>query len=609
MPGASRFQRTESEMSAICGIVNFDGAPVEAADLERMAHAAAAGAPVTTALAGDGTTGFAGSGSAGVAAGRGRPCLLAASARIDNREDLREEPTLDIDQPVDTAWLVSAYERWGEGWYRHLRGAFAAAAWEKEPRTLTLLRDPAGERGLYWSRTPRGLLFASEPAQILASGQVSREVNELALLAYLLGAPPDPAWSFFTQVHRAPEGCQVRLTAERIEVDRYWHWTATEAWPRQSPDAASELAHRLQAAVERRLARQGETGVLLSGGLDSSTIAALAAGTLEGRSRSLRAFTWTSQRGDGIDETRLSRALIRSRPNVVERPLEADALWPLSRYPEAYADCNSPETNTYPDLLWSTLEAAREQGVTVLMNGLGGDAVVGWLAPELSLLLSGRLSGLARRWRASGSAPWRAGLFREARSLATRRRLPEWLTPRAREMARAAGFDRSPLGWRALSSPCRFRRHALASPSQASALERLERLGRRAGVELSAPWCAPELGALAMSIPGCALEEAPPAKRLLRAAMAGRLPAEILDAGTAKGRTSQLQARGLLRHGRETVEALLSESLLAGSGLVDGAQILARYGQHREAQTTMPRLWEILTAETWLRVAEKSLIN
>lgn len=589
-------------MSAICGIVNFDGAPIEKDALERMARAVAAEAPATIALANDGSAGFSSSGSAGVWNGPG--ALLGADARLDNRQELLRSLVLATETTSNEHLMAVTHHHWGQQWHSHLRGAFAAAAWEEKTRTLTLLRDPAGERGLYWSRTPRSLLFASEPVQLLASGQVGKEINHPRIIAYLLGAQPDPAWSFFAQVHRVPEGSQVRWTAERIELDRYWDWTSIEDGTWEGPEAAQELAHRLRSAVERRLARQGETGVLLSGGLDSTSIAAQAASTLEGQGRRLRAFTWTSQLGDGIDETPLSRAFIRSRSNVVEHPVEADALWPLSRYPEAYADPNGPETNAYPDLLLTTLHAARDQGVTVLLNGLGGDSVIGWLAPELSLLLSGRFKALARRWRAGGSTPWRAGLFREIRSLSRRRHLPDWLTPRAREAARAAGFDRSPVGWRVLSSPCRFRRHALASPFQAATLERLERLGRRAGIQLSAPWSDPELGRLAMSIPGCALQETPPAKGLLRAAMAGRLPAEILGATTVKGRTSTLQSRGLFRHGRERVEALLSGPLLADLEVVDRSLVLARYRRHLDSQTTMPHLWEMLTAEAWMRNTE-----
>ncbi|HEX9669208.1 MAG TPA: asparagine synthase-related protein, partial [Thermoanaerobaculia bacterium] len=347
-------------MSAVCGMVSFAGAPVAAAVLDRMLGMDCMGRAAVRTETAEGAA-FATLAPAGPAARRGPGAvLLAADARLDNREELLHALGLTAAATSDERLMAAAYERWGEQWHRHLRGAYAAAVYDRASRKLLLLRDRSGERGLYWCDTGEGFLFASEPAQLVASGRIGGEPHRARLLAYLLGAPAEPTWSYFARVHRVPEGCQVRVTAERIELDRYWDWTTVDAASWNGADAAPELAHRLGEAVERRLARQGETGVLLSGGLDSTSIAAQAAGALERRGRQLYAFTWTSPSGDGIDETPLSRTLIRSRGNVVEHSVEADALWPLSRYPEAYADPSDPETNAFPDLLLTTLEAARQ---------------------------------------------------------------------------------------------------------------------------------------------------------------------------------------------------------------------------------------------------------
>ena len=594
-------------MSAICGIVNFDGAPVETGALEKMARAAAAGTPVTVALSSDGGAGFSGSGSTcGLAGGGGlrpdRPCaLLAVDARLDNRQALLRSLALPA-EPGDERLMAAAYERWGEQWHRHLCGAYAAAAYDRQAGKLLLLRDRSGERGLYWCNTSGGFLFASEPAMLIASGRIGGEPNRLRILAYILGAPAEPTWSYFEGVHRVPEGHQVHLTVDRITTEHYGDWTSVTPEPWDGAAAAPELARRLQEAVDRRLAPRGETGVLLSGGLESSSVAALAAGTLARRGRRLHAFTWTSKSGDGMDETPLSRVLIGSRADIVEHSIEADALWPLSRYPEAYADRSDPETNAFPDLLLATLEAARQQGVTVLMNGIGGDPVAGGLAPELALLLRGRFGALWRRWHLAGLR--HAGLLRELRFIARRPRWPDWLTPQARRQAMEAGLDRHFVSGRALSSPDRFRRAALASPANAAALERFDRLSRRFGVRIEAPWHDADLATLVLAFPDRALATAPPAKRLVRAAMAGRLPEPILHAPKA-GRRSGLEARGLLGGGRDLVEQILSGSLLEELGLVIGSRLLAAYREKAARQEIAPKLWEVLTAETWLRASAK----
>jgi len=81
---------------------------------------------------------------------------------------------------------VAAWEAWGEACHRHLHGAFAAAVWDGEVRQLFLIRDPTGERALYWHRSPNALLFASEPVQLLVViDNFDDLVNEVLVL--LLG--------------------------------------------------------------------------------------------------------------------------------------------------------------------------------------------------------------------------------------------------------------------------------------------------------------------------------------------------------------------------------------------------------------------------------------
>ena len=588
-------------MSPFCGVVDFADAPVAPSLLRAMMQPLTRGDPSALETCTKGSFGAAWLGSgASCEHTTGAGLTVVGDTRLDNRQQLAHEifPEPPPAGLTDGELLGAAYARWGQRWHGHLSGAIAAVVWNERERTLVLLRDRVGERGLYWSTTSGRFLFASEASLLIPAGGIGGEPNRLRLLAYLLGAAAEPTWSYFERVQRVPEGSQVRVTAGRIELDRYWDWTTVEARGCGLRDAAPELAQRLRAAVERRLPLQGETGVLLSSGLDSTSVAAAAADTLQGRSRQLYAFTWTAQSGDGIDETPLSRDFIRSRSNVVEHPLEADALWPLSRYPEAYADPSDPEANAFPDLLLATLEAARQQGVTVLMNGIGGDPVAGWLMPELALLLRGRLGALARRWRLSGLR--HARLLSELRFLAQRPRWPDWVTPQARRQAKEAGFDRSLVSWRTLSSPDRFRRAALASAANAASLERFDRLSRRYGVRVMAPWHDPDLGSLVLGLPDRALAAVPPAKQMLRAAMARHLPAAILQAPTEKRSPWGLRERGLLGAARRTVEELLSGSRLAEIGLVDGARLLAAYREGASRQAVTPSLWEALTAETWL---------
>lgn len=531
----------------------------------------------------------------GIAGDPIRPLLACRNGQVAVVADRRlESPDADWGD-----WLLRAYERWTFDLPRHLSGAYALGLWDAPRRTLLLARDSIGERTLYFRSDGRRAAFASEAESLSRFDGAAARPHRLRLLSFLCGGNPDPTWTFFAGVSRLPEGGRLLLTPHGPSQTRAPSWTAGVPATLSAEEAALELPRRLRMAVDRRRARAGEQGVLLSGGLDSVTVACESAESLEGEGRSLYAFTWASRSGDAIDERRSSGLLVSHRPNIVEHPLEAEELWPLSRYPEAYRDANDPVSATYPDLLLTTLEAAREAGVTVLFNGIGGDPVVGWRVPEIALLLQLRFGALWERLRRSG---WRALLRRQ---LAGRRRppLPDWFCGEARRLARDAGLLETRLPLATLASSRAFRRWALEHPANAMHLERFDRLSRRLRIRVACPWHDRDLAELALGSPDCALSSREPMKTLVRSAYRQRLPAGLLEAPTkaAGGPSSSLRQRGLFELGRPVVEQLLGASRLAELGLIDARLLLQRYRNASFRRDIIPHLWEVVTAEAWLR--------
>jgi len=338
----------------------------------------------------------------------------------------------------------------------------------------------------------------------------------------------------------------------------------------------------------------------LSSGLDSSSVAAKASDILERQGKHLFAFTWESRSGDKLDEREWSTSLIEARPNILERPVLADERYPLSRYPEAYVDPNAPNTNTYPDLLLATIEAARQEGVQVLMNGMGGDLVVGGVLPELALLRQTRWGVLAQRLRRSGRGGLR-NLYRQIRQ-AVKTQLPAWITTDGRRLARQADLDH-PASWtREIKSPLSLRTHLVAQSLNAMDLERFDRLSARHGVRIAAPWYDAGLISLVLSMPDGGLDEYPPGKSLLRQAMAGQLPEMLLSRPVPKDRVASLAADGLVRHGRNQIANLLRHSVLGQVGLIDPSMLLAGYQQAAQSGRIIPGIWEVITLEIWLQI-------
>ena len=576
-------------MTTLCGIVRFDGEPV---DSEAPARMAALGDGVKGRLVGERAALLLVAGGASAAEEPGS--WLGADARLDDRSALAASlgfPEAAATRAGDAALLAQAASRRPREWPRMVRGAFAVARWDGRRRRLSLARDLAGERSLFWARSGRSVLFASEPIQLLASGLLGERLDRVRLLEFLLGAAGDPIRSAFAGISRLPEGHAVEITESGSELVRHSRWEdLAEAGLEER--AAAELARRLSVAVRRRLGDRGRIGVLLSGGLDSSAVAAAAAREASEARRPVLAFTWTSAAGDAIDETPRSRRLVESL-GLDERAIPADRRWPLSRFPDPL-DPNDPETNAYPDLLWETLEAARREGVGVFCNGIGGDPVCGWTMPVLTRLGTGGLRELA-----SG------GLRGDARRLLVelrsglRRRLPSWLSPEGRRTARRSGLARRAFGPSALRSPRAFRLHTLAHPRNARTLERFDRASRRVGLRLEAPWHDVDLAAWALSLGDAALDRRPPGKSLAREAFTELLPAPIL-AGPKLGPPSRLVAEGLLGHESDRVRRMLASPAFAALDLVDTQAVLELHSQSCRRGEPAPGLWELAALAAWV---------
>jgi len=179
----------------------------------------------------------------------------------------------------DAEVLPHLYEERGVDCVEALDGMFALALWDVARGRLLLARDRMGEKPLYHATTSHGVLFASEPKALLASGYVGREPDWGALSAYLrAGYVPYPA-SPFAHIRKLPPGGRLVLEGEHLRADRYWDVAPFLAAPPLElslEDAAAALRGHLARAVEAALVSDVPLGVLLSGGLDSTAVASVA---------------------------------------------------------------------------------------------------------------------------------------------------------------------------------------------------------------------------------------------------------------------------------------------------------------------------------------------
>ncbi len=205
------------------------------------------------------------------------------NGEIYNHADLRRE----LEQAghvyrtkSDTETMVHAYEQWGEDCVTHLRGMFAFAIWDAPRRRLLLVRDRLGVKPLYWAMAGTQLLFGSEIKSLLASGLVEARPNEAALPELLSMRSLAGEQTMFVGISKLMPGHWLSFAGGSATIRRYWDIPVRDphaAPTRSRQEDVLRFRELLEESVRLRLMSDVPLGVFLSGGLDSSAIAALMA--------------------------------------------------------------------------------------------------------------------------------------------------------------------------------------------------------------------------------------------------------------------------------------------------------------------------------------------
>ncbi|HHX42545.1 MAG TPA: asparagine synthase (glutamine-hydrolyzing) [Chloroflexi bacterium] len=274
----------------------------------------------------------------------------------------------------DTEVIVHLYEEYGPSFIDHLNGPFALALWDERSRALLLARDRLGIRPLYYTTLGDRFLFASEIKALFAAPGVTAEIDPRALVQVLTFWTTLSPYTAFRGVRSVPPGHTLRLADGRATLRRYWALDlAEEERPERSlDDAAYELLALLVDAIRLRLRADVPVGAYLSGGLDSSTTAALAQMLT---TRRLRTFG-IGFSDPAFDETphqeRMSAFLgtehraYRCTPDDLAATL-AEVVW----------HSEMPLVRTAPAPMFLLSRLVRGEGYRVVLTGEGADEILG----------------------------------------------------------------------------------------------------------------------------------------------------------------------------------------------------------------------------------------
>ena len=216
--------------------------------------------------------------------------------------------------------LGMLYERYGEDFLERVNGKFSLALWDKRSQTLTLGRDRLGIQSLFYSSQGDRLLFSSSLKTLLKLPGISKQLNHQAVIDYLLYCyNPSRDRSFFQGVYKLPASHLLKVNSSGVTRYQYWNLDFSNTESKTEDQYKTEIPALIEDAVKLRLDTQQPPGVLLSGGIDSSTMVSL---TSKLSSTPISTFSFRC-RGKSYDESQYARLIAnRFQTNHTEVPYE-----------------------------------------------------------------------------------------------------------------------------------------------------------------------------------------------------------------------------------------------------------------------------------------------
>jgi asparagine synthase (glutamine-hydrolysing) len=382
-------------MSGIVGFLHFDDRPADPAVLGCMAERLAHRGPD-----GSGTW-------CGVSVGLGHRMLhttpeslterqpvvlgggllaITADARIDNRSELlsalgmRSTPELVVS---DSELILAAYEKWGARCLDRLLGDFAFAIWDGRTGELFCARDGMGVKPLYYYRSDRLFVFASEIKGLFCVPEVPRRLNEVQVAYHIERTAEDRTMTFYQGIVRLPAAHSMTVSGRGIRVLRYWEPVAApNLGCRTDRDYADAFKEIFTEAVRCRLRSAYPVSSALSGGLDSSSIACTARRLLEEQGRSplhtISAIFPGLPDADllSIDERNYMEA-VTALGGFCSHYVRADRVGPFTDLARVSWHLDEPTFAVNLYMHWALYGAAQQHGTRVFLDGIDGDTTVG----------------------------------------------------------------------------------------------------------------------------------------------------------------------------------------------------------------------------------------
>ncbi len=518
---------------------------------------------------------------------------------IELREELRAKGHA-FSTGTDSEVILAAYREWGESCVERFNGMWAFAIWDERRRTLFCSRDRFGVKPFYYRVEGKRFSFASEPWPLGGRGANLRAVRDYLEQGYL----DEGDETFFADVVRLPPAHSLTFGPDGLRTWRYWSLE-----PRPAPsDAVAAVRETFLDAVRLQLRSDVPVGTCLSGGIDSSSIAVAVAAHGHDHQKTVTAYFGEH----GFDERPFAQAVV-DRTGAEPHWVTFSAQQLVDDLPAIVQAQGEPFGSTSICAGWYVMREAKQAGLTVMLDGQGGDEVFGGYRASFGyrladLLRAGRLGEASHELRAfaqSNGPRWAAVALAtphvpERIRLSTRARLrgsarlvaPELRAVPTRAQENGAAF------------PDRLRRqlHVLLTRRGLPELLRYEDRNSMAhSLEARVPLLDHRLVELAFSLDGSELIRRGETKSVLRRALGDLLPPAV---ASRRDKLGFVTPEGSFMRGElgELAADVFASQSFRERGFVDATAARSRLVHHRRGDLRAGmELWRALNLELWAR--------
>ena len=528
---------------------------------------------------------------------------LLHNGEIYNYIELREELSAKghaFATATDSEVILAAYREWGERCIERFNGMWAFVIWDGALRTLFASRDRLGVKPFYYRLEGDRFAFASEPSTLRTSCANLRAVSEYIEHGFLDQGDE----TFFSGVARLPAAHSLTFGPGGLRVWRYWTLEPDE----HPSDPTAAVRETFLDAIRLELRSDVPVGTCLSGGIDSSSIAVAVAYHGHEHQKTVTAYF----DDPGFDERRYARAVVESTGAEAHWvTFDADDL--VNDLPTIVDAQGEPFGSTSICAGWYVMREAKRAGLTVMLDGQGGDEILGGYRASFGyrlsdLLRAGRIAEATRELRAFASVHgprWAVVALAtphvsERVRLSARSRLrgsSTLLAPALRDAATTADGDGALF-------PDRLRRQLQMLLTQRGLPELLRYEDRNSmahSLEARVPLLDHRLVELAFSLPGAELIRRGETKSVLRRALADLLPPTVAGRRDKLGFVTPESRflRGAL--GNLAADVFASQSFRQ-RGFIDAEAATRRLRRHRAGDLRAGmELWRALNLELWAR--------